>query len=138
MNKEVSFLKENNIESYVSFIKSVFDYNTNIENVQKLIEKNNVLVILNQDKVIAAVILEECFEAIKSQKYYRISYLGVLKEYRRMGYANRLFEEVEKLVNENDIKYLELTSGNHRKAAHFFYQKNGFKVKDTTVFVKLY
>ena len=61
-----------------------------------------------------------------------------LKEYRRMGYAKRLFEEVEKLVKENNIKYVELTSGNHRKAAHYFYQSKDFKIKDTTVFVKIY
>ena len=28
-------------------------------------------------------------------------------------------------VKENDIKYLELTSGNHRKAAHYLYQSRG-------------
>ena len=55
-----------------------------------------------------------------------------------MGYANRLFEKIEELVKENNISHLELTSGNHRKAAHYFYQNNGFKIKDTTVFIKLY
>ena len=138
MNKEVILLKEENIESYIDYIRNVFDYSPVVEDIKKLIQENKVLVILNQDKVIASVVLEEEYEYIKSQKYYRVSYLGVLKEYRRMGYANRLFEEVEKLVEENDIKYLELTSGNHRKAAHYFYQKKGFKIKDTTVFIKLY
>lgn len=138
MNKEVEYLKNENISSYISFIKEVFDYDVTIENINKLIETHKVLVLLNQDKVIASVVLEECFEFIKGQKYYRLQYFGVLKEYRRMGYANRLFEEIEKLVKENDIKYLELTSGNQRKAAHYFYQSNGFKIKDTTVFVKIY
>ena len=138
MNKEVEYLKKENINSYINFIKDVFDYETTFENIEKLIEKHKVLVLLNQDKVIASAILEEQYEFIKNQKYYYIHYFGVLKEYRRMGYANRLFEKIEDLVKENDIKYLELTSGNHRKAAHYFYQKNGFKIKDTTVFVKLY
>ena len=138
MNKEVVLLTEENIESYIEYIKNVFDYSPKEEDIKKLIQRNKVLVILNQDKVIASVILEECFDAIKSQKYYRIGYFGVLKEYRRMGYANRLFEEVEKLVKQNDIKYLELTSGNHRKAAHYLYQSRGFRIKDTTVFVKIY
>ena len=138
MNKEVEFLKKENINSYINFIKEVFDYEVTIKNIEMLMEKHKVLVLLNQDKVIASVILEECYEFIKGQKYYRLQYFGVLKEYRRMGYANRIFEEIEKLVKENDIKYLELTSGNHRKAAHYFYQSNGFKIKDTTVFVKFY
>jgi ribosomal protein S18 acetylase RimI-like enzyme len=138
MNKEVEYLKKENINSYISFIKDVFDYEATVECIEELIEKHKVLVILNQDKVIASVILEEHHDFIKDKKYYHVHYFGVLKEYRRMGYANRLFEKIEELVKENDIKYLELTSGNHRKAAHYFYQGNGFKIKDTTVFVKIY
>lgn len=138
MNKEVEYLKKEDIHSYIKYIKEVFDYDTEEENIIKLIDKNKILVIKNQDKIIASIVLEENYEYIKGEKYYRVSYFGVLKEYRRMGYANRLFEEVEKLVKENNIKYLELTSGNHRKAAYYFYQSKDFKIKDTTVFVKLY
>ena len=138
MNKEVELLKKENINSYIDFIESVFDYRANENEIEKLIDTHKVLVIKNQQKVIASVIVEEYFEYIKNIKYCRLGYFGVLKEYRRMGYANRLFEEVEKFVKENNIKYVELTSGNHRKAAHYFYQSNGFKIKDTTVFIKLY
>ena len=138
MNKEVELLQKENIDNYIEFIENVFEYKTKYEAIEKLIKKDKVLVIKNKEKIIASLVLEECFEAIKNQKYYRLGYFGVLKEYRRMGYAKRLFEEVEKLVKENNIKYVELTSGNHRKAAHYFYQSNDFKIKDTTVFVKLY
>lgn len=138
MNKEVEFLKEGNIDSYIKFIKEVFDYEVTFENIERLINECKVLVLMNGDKVIASIVLEQQYEYIKGQKYYQVHYFGVLKEYRRMGYANRLFEKVEELVEQNDIKYLELTSGNHRKAAHYFYQNNGFKIKDTTVFVKIY
>ena len=123
MNKEVEFLKEESIDSYIEFIDKVFDYQVDRNNVKKLIGENKVLVIMNQDKVIASAILEKCFEYIKNSYYYKLSYLGVLKEYRRMGYANRLFEKIEELAKDNDIKYLELTSGNQRKSAHYFYQK---------------
>lgn len=138
MNKEVEYLKKEDINSYIEFIKNVFDYETTKESITKLIKKGKVLVIKNQSKIIASVILEECYEYIKDQKYYRLGYFGVLKEYRRMGYANRLFDKVEELVGENNVKYLEITSGNHRKAAHYFYKNRNFKIKDTTVFVKLY
>ena len=138
MNKEVEFLKEESIDSYIEFIDKVFDYQIDRNNVKKLIDESKVLVIMNQNKVIAAAILEKSFEYIRNSYYYKLSYLGVLREYRRMGYASRIFEKVEELVKENNIKYLELNSGNQRVAAHYFYQKNGFKIKDTTVFVKLY
>ena len=32
--------------------------------------------------------LEERFEYIKNQKYYYLSYLGVKKDYRRLGYSD--------------------------------------------------
>ena len=137
MNKEVEYLKKENINSYIKFIKEVFDYEATIENIKELMEKHKILVLMNMDKVIASVILEEHNDFIKDKKYYHVHYFGVLKEYRRMGYADRLFEKVQELVKENNIKYLELTSGNHRKAAHYFYQKNGFKIKDTTVILKI-
>lgn len=136
--KDVQYLKKEDISNYIKFIKEVFDYEAKEEDIEKLINNDTVLIIKNQDKIIAAVTLEEHYEYIKSEKFYHIGYFGVLKEYRRMGYAKILFDKIEELVKENDIKYLELTSGNHRKAAHYLYQSRGFKIKDTTVFVKIY
>lgn len=136
--KEVEYLKKEDISNYIKFIKEVFDYEAKEEDIEKLINNNTVLIIKNQDKIIASVTLEEHYEYIKAEKFYHIGYFGVLKEYRRMGYANILFDKIEDLVKENNIKYLELTSGNHRKAAHYLYQSRGFKIKDTTVFVKIY
>ena len=136
--KEVEYLKKEDINSYIKFIKEVFDYETKEEDIEKLINNDTVLIVKNQDKIIASVTLEEHYEYIKAEKFYHIGYFGVLKEYRRMGYAKILFDNIEELVKENNIKYLELTSGNHRKAAHYLYQSRGFKIKDTTVFVKIY
>ena len=136
--REVEYLKKEDINSYIKFIKEVFDYEAKEEDIEKLINNDTVLIVKNQDKIIASVTLEEHYEYIKAEKFYHIGYFGVLKEYRRMGYAKILFDKIEELVKENNIKYLELTSGNHRKAAHYLYQSRGFKIKDTTVFVKIY
>lgn len=138
MNKEVEYLKKKDIKSYAEFIKEIFDYTINIEVIEKLIRKNKVLIIKKDDKVVASATLEERFEYIKNQKYYYVSYLGVLKEHRREGYASKLFERIEQLVKENNISFLELTSGNQRRVAHYFYKSKNFKIKDTTVFIKLY
>ena len=100
--------------------------------------KNIILVIKDNNKVVASATLTEGFEYIKNKKYYKVNYLGVLKDYRREGYATNLFNEIEVLVMKNDIDYLELTSGNQRRTAHYFYKSKNFKIKDTTVFVKIY
>lgn len=138
MNKEVEFLKKSDISEYAEFVKIIFDYDISFEAIEKLLKKGKVLIIKKGNKIVASAILEERVEYIKNQKYYYLGYLGVIKEYRRMGYATKIFEKVEELINENNINYLELTSGNQRRAAHYFYKKNNFKIKDTSVFVKLY
>lgn len=138
MNKEVFRLNEDDTKEYINFISEVFGYVPSEEDINLMMKNEMVLGIKNENRIIAAISVERKREFIKGLNYYRISYLGVLKQYRRMGYATRLFNEVERLAAENNINYLELTSGNQRKSAHFFYQKNDFKIKDTTVFVKLY
>lgn len=135
---EVETLKKKDIDSYLSFIDEVFGFKSNKESIDKMIKKNKVLVIKDNEEVVASVTLEERYEYIKSQKYYYISYFGVKKNYRRKGYASKLFEKIEELVKENEINYLELTSGNQRRAAHYFYNDKNFKIKDTTVFIKFY
>lgn len=138
MSIEVESLKKKDIDSYISFIDEIFGYEANKESIEKMIKKNKVLVIKKDEDVVASVVLEERFEYIKNQKYYYISYFGVKKEYRRNHYATKLFDKIEELVKENNIKYIELTSGNQRREAHYFYKSKEFKIKDTMVFVKFY
>ena len=138
MNKEVEFLKKNDVEKYIEFIKEVFGNEVNKESILKLLENNKVLIIKIDEKIVASATLEERFEYIKNKKYYFISYLGVMKEYRREGYASKIFDKIEELVKENKIDYLELVSGNQRRGAYYFYKEKEFKIKDTTVFVKFY
>ena len=131
-------LKKADIDNYIDFMKEVFDYDIKRENIEKLIKKNIVLIIKDNNNILASAVLEERFEYIKDAKYYFLSYLGVRKKYRRMGYASIIVDKINDLARENDIKYLELNSGNQRKSAYYLYQKNNFKIKDTTVFVKFY
>ena len=138
MSIEVESLKKKDIDSYIKHIDEIFGYKSEKEIIEKLIRKHKVLVIKKEEEIVASVVLEERFEYIKNQKYYYINYLGVNKEYRRRGYASKLFEKIEELVKQNDIKYLELTSGNQRRQAHYFYKNKNFKIKDTMVFVKFY
>ena len=138
MNKEVFRLSEDDTKEYINFISEVFGYIPSDVDINSMMKDEIVLGIKNENRIIASVSILPKREYIKGLNYYHISYFGVLKQYRRMGYATRLFSEVEKLAKDNNINYLELTSGNQRKSAHYFYQKNDFKIKDTTVFVKLY
>ena len=134
----VEEIKNKDIDSYIGFIDEVFGYTPTKVNIEKYIKENKVLVIKKNDKIVASISIKEENDYIKNKKYYYINNLGVLKDYRREGFASKLFDEVEKLATENKIDYLLLTSGNQRRAAHYFYKSKNFKIKDTTVFIKLY
>ena len=136
MNNEVEILKKEDIKNYIEFIKEVFEIDTEYSKIENLIKTSKILVIKEVGKIIASVTFEKRIEYIKSKTYYLISYLGVLKNYRREGYATLLFNELEKFAIKDKVDYLELTSGNQRKNAYFFYKDKGFKVKDSTVFIK--
>ena len=134
----VEKLNKKDIKLYIDFLNQVFGYEPSLENIEKYLKDNIVLIIKKDDKVAASVSIKEEYDYVKNQKYYYINYLGVLKEYRREGFASKLFDEIDKMAKDNNIMYLLLTSGNQRRAAHFFYKSRNFKIKDTTVFIKLY
>ena len=131
-------LNKKDIKLYIDLLNQVFGYEPSLENIEKYLKDNIVLIIKKDDKVAASVSIKEEYDYVKNQKYYYINYLGVLKEYRREGFASKLFDEIDKMAKDNNIMYLLLTSGNQRRAAHFFYKSRNFKIKDTTVFIKLY
>lgn len=135
---EVEKLKTKDIDSYRDFIKDVFGYEVSKKNVSDAMKNSIILALKLDNKVIASITLEEAKEYIKGKKYYYASYFGVLHDYRRMGFATKIFDKVEELVEKNKIDYIELTSGNQRKEAHSFYSKHNFRIKDTTVFIKFY
>ena len=135
---EVTELTKEEIDAYSEFIVKVFDYDIDTSSIEECIEQNNILVIKDDDKIVASLTYEERKEYVKNKKYYFISYFGVIKEYRRKGLGTMLFDYLKKEIERNGISYIELTSGNHRKAAHYFYRSRNFKIKDTTVFIKLY
>ena len=135
---EVEKLKTKDINIYRNFIKDVFGYDPSRKNITEAMKKSMILVLKLDDKVIASITLDEEKDYIKDKRYYYASYFGVLTDYRRMGFATKIFEYVEELIKTNDIDYIELTSGNQRKEAHNFYSRHNFRVKDTTVFIKFY
>lgn len=135
---EVEKLKAKDINSYRNFIKDVFGYDVSRKNITESIKNNMILVLKLESKIICSITLEEKKDYIKDKRYYFATYFGVLTDYRRMGFATKMFDYVEDIIRKNNIDYIELTSGNQRKEAYNFYSKNNFRVKDTTVFIKFY
>ena len=121
-------LTKKDLKLYNEFINEVFGYDSSLEHLEKYMKENKVLIVKKDNKIAASVSIKEEYDYIKDQKYYYINYLGVLKDYRREGLASKLFDEIDRMAQENNIMYLLLTSGNQRRAAHFFYKSRNFKI----------
>ena len=64
MNKEVKYLTIKDIQKYINFIKEVFEYNIDSNSVKEIIKNNKVLIIKDNDRIIASAMLEERKEYI--------------------------------------------------------------------------
>ena len=51
----------------------------------------------------------------------------VSEEYRRLGIARKLMDNIEKIAMEKNCSFIILVTGMHRKWAHDFYESVGFK-----------
>jgi GNAT superfamily N-acetyltransferase len=66
----------------------------------------------------------------------RITALIVSENYRSMGIASRLVEELEAWFLDNSCLRFEVTSGEHRDTAHRFYESRGYS-PSTSRFLKI-
>lgn len=109
-------------------------YNTN--KLGKKRKKDIELVTIINNEVVGYMLLLYIQDPIKNYNYYYVNYICVKEEYQNKGIASKMFDEVFNICNKNNIKHLELTSNPSRLAARHLYQKNGFVIKNTNVFIK--
>ena len=89
---EVTKLAKEEIDAYSEFIVKVFDYHIDSTSMEECINHNKVLIIKEEDKIVASLTYEERKDYVKNKKFYFISYFGVVKEYRREGLGTMLFD----------------------------------------------
>lgn len=97
---------------------------------------NIELVAIDREVVVGYLMINKMHDSIRNIYSCMLNYVCVSKEYRRMGIATKLFEEVFNICRFENISYIELTSNAARVEAHALYKKLGFIVRDTTVFRK--
>ena len=97
-------------------------------------EKNIALGIELNNRIVAFIIsgIKDTSNTpiIKKRRYCYIEDIVVDKEYRRKGYAKRLFNELKKQINKLDIDDIELTVWPFNKSAIAFYESIGMSVKN--------
>lgn len=62
-------------------------------------------------------------------KVAQIEEFIVRKEYRRLGYASKMFSYVKEMALKESCIMIELSSSNKRVQAHAFYESQGMKAR---------
>ena len=97
--------------------------------------QNSIAMGIEYNNKIVAIILSEIKESgsisiVKKRRYCYIDDIVVEKDYRRKGYAKKLFNELKKRVKELNVDDIELTVWPFNKDAIAFYESIGMSVKN--------
>ena len=121
-----AFSKDSNIE----VMKQKFSAISNLENTKMLCIREN-------DELVAFIKCDIIDDFVSAGKPYMfLSNLCVSKTHRGKSYSSLLLNEVEKIAKELECEYIFLTCGNEKVCAHGVYQKIGYNIKSSNVFIK--
>lgn len=113
------FMNENDIEEasklYIECFPEMVAY------MSKITYRDNILLALIDDKIIGMLTIDYLFDNFLNEKYAYINNVCVNPNYRNNRVGYNLMLECEKIVKENNCKYIKLTSNKKRKAAHKLY-----------------
>ncbi|MCC3145416.1 GNAT family N-acetyltransferase [Halanaerobium sp. Z-7514] len=97
-----------------------------IEDIYADIEKNIVLIMLDDEKIIASLRLEEVAE-----HRYLLKRFAVAPDYQNHGLGSTLFEKAVEKLNEKEAHFLQLYSSLENKKLINFYKGLGFNCVET-------
>ncbi|MDD6244330.1 MAG: GNAT family N-acetyltransferase [bacterium] len=96
------------------------------------------LVAVSDDKVVGHLHIDIINDEFRNIRFGYISYVCVASEYQNKGIGTLLMKEIDKIASKENLTYYELTSRASRQAAHHLYLKNGFVIRESTIFKKTY
>ena len=111
--------------------------NVNIDKLENN-DKSFSIVAVNDKEVVGHLHIDIINDYFRNIKFGYITYVCVKKEYQNRRIGTYLLEKADFLAKENNISYYELTSRAERRAAHHLYLKNGFVIRESTIFKKIY
>lgn len=96
------------------------------------------LVAVSDDKVVGHLHIDIINDEFRNIRFGYISYVCVASEYQNKGIGTLLMKEIDRIASKENLTYYELTSRASRQAAHHLYLKNGFVIRESTIFKKTY
>jgi ribosomal protein S18 acetylase RimI-like enzyme len=136
-------LKENELKEAYNLCKNVFGEYASFDEVKKTYQlcKNDnhyyFIVGKSNGKIIAyttMIIFHNLFDGMNP--IATLWYVCVDKNYRRNKVASSMFNEIERIANENYCEIIYFTSFKNNFSAHKFYKSKGYSDSEEKAFVK--
>ena len=96
------------------------------------------IVAVKTDKIVGHLHIDIINDEFRNIRFGYSSYVCVANEYQNKGIGTLLMKEIDKIASKENLTYYELTSRASRQAAHHLYLKNGFVIRESTIFKKTY
>ena len=123
--------------SLEDLIREVFGKEVEKINIEECKSKGVRFLYAKMDNtIVGTIMITNKFNPVRNKTVFYLDYVCVKPSYQNRGIASRLLEEVENLAKKENIFEIHLTSNKSREAARSLYQKYGYVIKDTDLFVK--
>lgn|GEM_PF-1087719 len=111
--------------------------NVNIDKLENN-DKSFSIIAVSDKEVVGHLHIDIINDYFRNIKFGYITYVCVKKAYQNRRIGTYLLEKADFIAKENNLSYYELTSRRERRAAHHLYLKNGFVIRESTIFKKIY
>ena len=91
-------------------------------------------VCLLEDKIVGYFIMTKIKNVVRGYDYNLVDYVCTDANLHGRGIGSFMVRTMIDLSNNDNVKYIQLTSSNKREAARHLYAKYGFKIHDTNVY----
>lgn len=125
------------IDSFPESSSKINDFLTCFEKLELDINKYIQLVAIEDSTVVGYVLVTRSNDPIIGRVNYLIDYVCVDKDYRGRGFAKALLIEIEKIAQNENVLYLQLTSSRCRTVARKIYLDLGFEIRESDIFRKV-
>jgi ribosomal protein S18 acetylase RimI-like enzyme len=143
MKVQFESLTENDLEETYNLCRNVFGEFDSLENIKKTYDlckddPHYYFIVGKVDNKIVAYTTMIIFYDIFDGPYpiATLWYVCVDENYRRQGIATQMFEEIERIANENHCEIMYFTSQSDNYSAHKFYRSVGYSDTKEKAFVK--
>ena len=139
MKVKIRDYKSTDYSALVELLKDVYDSNIKKDILESkyVSDTRNILIAVDElDRLLGCTFIEFQEDYVRPRKILYVTYVAVSERFRNCGIGHLLYEEVEMRCKEKSCSAVEFTSANYRTVAHSFYHSMGYKVKDTSIFIK--